>query len=45
MSLTKGSKKSTKRERSSNKWCPDCVFKRHGKNHVEGLHHKNGKKQ
>ena len=44
MSLTRGSKKATKRERTSQKWCPECSFKRNGKNHDDGEHHKRGKK-
>ena len=32
-------KRNSKKERSSSKWCP-CGYKRHGKNHDEGEHHK-----
>jgi len=43
MSVQFGTKKSskhenTKKERSSPKWC-SCGWKRHGKNHDEGMHH------
>lgn len=34
-------KKNTKKERSSNKWCT-CGYKKHGKNHEVGEHHKRG---
>ena len=43
MSKTHGSKTSTKAGRTSQKWCT-CGFKRHGKNHEEGEHHKKGSK-
>ena len=36
-------KKNTKAERSSDLWCSDCGYKRHSKNHEEGIHHKYGK--
>lgn len=34
----------TSKKRTSEKWCP-CGFKKHGRNHEEGIHHKDGKKQ
>lgn len=36
-------KKNTKKDRSSNKWCP-CGYKRRGKNHEQGDHHTKRKK-